>query len=95
MNYCRGIHTLEFKREFVITTDNRHKLPITQTLLDCNSTPESPNHMWRNDVTYIATDVGWLQLLFKAPAAPSDVTAPPACPPLTAQSRRAVATTVA
>ena len=50
------------KRKFVVTTDSKHKLPIAQNLLDRNFTPEAPNQVWTSDITYIATDEGWLYL---------------------------------
>jgi putative transposase len=56
-----GIHARS-KRKFVATTDSKHKLPIAQNLLDRNFTPEAPNQVWTSDITYIATDEGWLYL---------------------------------
>ena len=50
------------KRKFVVTTDSRHNLPIAQNLLDRNFTPKAPNQVWTGDITYIATDEGWLYL---------------------------------
>jgi putative transposase len=50
------------KRKFVATTDSRHNLPIAQNLLERNFTPEAPNQVWTSDITYIATDEGWLYL---------------------------------
>ena len=50
------------KRKFVVTTDSKHSLPIAQNLLDRNFTPEAPNQVWSSDITYIATDEGWLYL---------------------------------
>nr|WP_319563542.1 IS3 family transposase [uncultured Rhodoferax sp.] len=50
------------KKKFVATTDSKHNLPIAQNLLDRNFTPEAPNQVWSSDITYIATDEGWLYL---------------------------------
>ena len=50
------------KRKFVVTTDSKHNLPIAPNLLDRNFTPEAPNQVWTSDITYIATDEGWLYL---------------------------------
>ena len=50
------------KRKFVVTTDSKHDLPIAPNLLDRNFTPEAPNQVWSSDITYIATDEGWLYL---------------------------------
>ena len=50
------------KRKFVVTTDSKHDLPIAPDLLQCNFTPAAPNQVWTGDITYIATDEGWLYL---------------------------------
>ena len=50
------------KRKFVVTTDSKHNLPIAQNLLDRDFTPKAPNQVWTSDITYIATDEGWLYL---------------------------------
>ena len=50
------------KRKFVVTTDSNHKLPIAPNLLNRNFTAEAPNQVWSSDITYIATDEGWLYL---------------------------------
>jgi len=50
------------KRKFVVTTDSKHNLPIASNLLECNFSPEAPNQVWTSDITYIATDEGWLYL---------------------------------
>ena len=50
------------KRKFVVTTDSKHDLPIAPNLLARNFTPVAPNLVWTSDITYIATDEGWLYL---------------------------------
>lgn len=50
------------KRKFVVTTDSRHSLPVAANLLARNFTPEAPDRAWSSDITYIATDEGWLYL---------------------------------
>ena len=50
------------KRKFVVTTDSKHDLPIAPNLLQRNFSPEAPNLVWTSDITYIATDEGWLYL---------------------------------
>jgi putative transposase len=51
------------KRRFhVVTTDSRHNLPIAPNLLNRNFTPAAPNQAWAGDITYIATEQGWLFL---------------------------------
>ena len=46
----------------VVTTDSRHDLPIAPNLLNRNFTPAGPNQAWTGDLTYIATEEGWLFL---------------------------------
>lgn len=50
------------KRRFHCTTDSRHSLPIAENLLDRNFDPSEANRVWAGDVTYIATEEGWLYL---------------------------------
>ena len=50
------------KRKFVVTTDSRHSLPVAPDLVQRRFTPEAPNLLWSGDITYIATDEGWLYL---------------------------------
>ena len=50
------------KRKFVVTTDSKHGLPVTENLLARDVTPAAPDRVWSSDITYIATDEGWLYL---------------------------------
>jgi transposase InsO family protein len=50
------------KRRFKVTTDSRHDLPISPNLLNREFTVTQPDRVWAGDVTYIATDEGWLFL---------------------------------
>jgi putative transposase len=50
------------QRQFVVTTDSKHNLAIAPNLLQRNFTPAAPNQTWTSDITYIATDEGWLYL---------------------------------
>ena len=50
------------KRKLVVTTDSRHSLPVAPDLVQRRFTPEVPNQLWSGDITYIATDEGWLYL---------------------------------
>ena len=51
------------KRRFRVTaTDSRHDLPIAPNLLNRNFTVAAPNQVWAGDITYIATQEGWLFL---------------------------------
>jgi putative transposase len=50
------------KRRFRCTTDSRHSLPIAPNVLARAFDPDAPNRAWAGDVTFIATDDGWLYL---------------------------------
>ena len=50
------------KRRFQVTTDSNHDLPIAPNLLDRQFTVAEPDKVWAGDITYIATDEGWLFL---------------------------------
>ena len=50
------------KRKFKATTDSRHTLPLAPNRLNRQFTAEAPNQAWVTDITYIATDEGWLCL---------------------------------
>ena len=51
------------RRKFVVTTDSKHNLPIAPDLLKRDFAANSPNLKWTSDITYIATDEGWLYLV--------------------------------
>ena len=50
------------KRKFVVTTDSKHSLPVAENLLARDFSPSEPDRVWSSDITYIATDEGWLYL---------------------------------
>jgi transposase InsO family protein len=50
------------KRRFKVTTDSKHDLPIAANLLKREFTVAEPDKVWAGDITYIATDEGWLFL---------------------------------
>lgn len=50
------------KRRFKVTTDSRHRLPVAPNLLDRQFSVSAPDTVWAGDITYIATDEGWLYL---------------------------------
>jgi transposase-like protein len=56
-----GIHARN-KPKFVVTTDSRHSLPVAPDLVQRRFNPEAPHRLWSGDITYIATDEGWLYL---------------------------------
>ena len=50
------------KRKFVVTTDSKHDLAVAPNLLARDFSPAAPDRVWSGDITYIATDEGWLYL---------------------------------
>ena len=50
------------KRKFKATTDSNHSLPVAPNLLGRQFAVDMPNRVWTSDITYIATDEGWLYL---------------------------------
>jgi transposase InsO family protein len=50
------------KRKFRATTNSKHAYPVTPNLLEQTFAPTRPNEAWVSDITYVATDEGWLYL---------------------------------
>ena len=50
------------KRKFVCTTDSKHSLPVAENILDRDFEATAPDQKWVADITYIATEEGWLYL---------------------------------
>ena len=46
----------------VCTTDSNHDQPIAPNRLPDLPAPSAPNQIWLGDITYIATEEGWLYL---------------------------------
>ena len=46
----------------VCTTDSRHDQPIAPNRLPDLPAPSAPNRVWLGDITYVATEEGWLYL---------------------------------
>jgi putative transposase len=47
-------------KKFKATTHSKHGLPVADNLLEQKFEAISPNRVWVSDITYIATDEGWL-----------------------------------
>ncbi len=56
-----GLRCVQQKQHFrVTTTDSRHHLPVAPNLLAQRFTAARPCEVWTADITYVATDEGWL-----------------------------------
>ena len=49
-------------KKFKVTTDSKHRLPDAPSVLNQNFAVSGPNQVWVSDITYIATEQGWLYL---------------------------------
>ena len=56
-----GLKCIQHKK-FKATTNSKHNLPIVPNLLAQNFENTTPGTVWGTDITYIATDEGWLYL---------------------------------
>ena len=54
--------TARTKRKFKATTGSTHALLVAPNFSQRNFMPIVPNAVWGTDITYIATDEGWLDL---------------------------------
>ncbi len=50
------------KHKFRVTTDSNHKLPVSPNVINRDFKPSGPDRLWLSDITYTATDEGWLYL---------------------------------
>jgi putative transposase len=56
-----GLRCVQQKKRFrVATTDSTHQLPVAPNLLGQSFTVERPDEVWCADITYVATEEGWL-----------------------------------
>ncbi len=49
-------------RKYKATTHSDHNLPVAPNLLNQDFSAQRPNQKWVADITYLATDEGWLYL---------------------------------
>ena len=49
-------------RKFKVTTDSDHQLPIADNLLERDFSADAPNQKRVQDITYLSTSEGWLDL---------------------------------
>lgn len=57
-----GIQAKSHRRFRVATTDSKHSHPVAENLVNRNFQPARKNETWTADITYVATDEGWLYL---------------------------------
>jgi len=57
-----GIRAKGRRRFRVVTTDSRHDWPVAPNRLERQFDVAAPDRVWAGDITYIATDEGWLFL---------------------------------
>ena len=57
-----GIRAKAKRRYVPRTTDSNHSYPIAPNRLDRHFTAAGPDRKWTCDITYVATDQGWLYL---------------------------------
>ena len=50
------------KRRFKATTNSNHGLPVADNVLAQDFSTVRPHQVWVSDITYVATDEGWLYL---------------------------------
>jgi putative transposase len=50
------------KRKFRVTTDSKHKLPVSDNVLNREFTVNKPDQYYVGDITYIQTQAGWIYL---------------------------------
>ena len=64
MRKLKALHGIRerVKCKFKATADSNHPLPMASNLLTRDFSPAMPNAVWTSDITYIATDEGWLYL---------------------------------
>ena len=49
-------------RTYKVTTQSKHAYPVALNLLNQNFVAKQPNTIWLSDISYIATQEGWLYL---------------------------------
>jgi transposase InsO family protein len=59
---CRQGLRARAARKFKATTNSNHGLEVAPNLLEQDFEASGPNEKWAQDITYLATDEGWLYL---------------------------------
>ena len=55
-----GLQSHKRRRFRVVTTDSKHAWPVAANVLKRDFEASAPNQKWLADMTYVATDEGWL-----------------------------------
>ena len=55
-----GLQSHKRRRFRVVTTDSKHAHPVAPNVLERDFQALAPNQKWLADMTYVATDEGWL-----------------------------------
>lgn len=50
------------RKKFKVTTDSKHKLPVSSNLRARKFEVSAPDRVWVSDITYLQTSEGWLYL---------------------------------
>jgi putative transposase len=58
----QGIRSIVRRRFKVKTTDSSHAHPVAPNALERNFDQKRPDQVWAADITYVATEEGWLYL---------------------------------
>jgi putative transposase len=49
-------------KKYKATTNSKHNLPVQENVLNQEFTASKPDEKWVTDITYVATEEGWLYL---------------------------------
>ena len=55
-----GLQSHKRRRFRVVTTDSKHAYPLAPNVLERDFKATAPDQKWLADMTYVATDEGWL-----------------------------------
>lgn len=50
------------KRKYRVTTDSKHRMAVSENVLNRAFSPQAPNQAWGTDITFVWTQQGWLYL---------------------------------
>lgn len=56
-----GLRSITVKK-YKATTNSKHNMPVYENVLNRQFQPDAPNRVWVADITYVATQQGWVYL---------------------------------